>query len=136
MTFDPRASGVKILKTFSLAHTKVAGINGFACPSTTECVAVASFGDEVAFQPRTGRILGAGHRRIDRPAQLMTGLWCFTIHKCLATDTTGGALTFNPISPGHPARILVPHGPSLTGVACTPAGRCVAIDDGGNAYVR
>jgi hypothetical protein len=135
VTFKPGPASFAVIRTASLVGTPAYGINGFACPSTSECVAVDSFGEELAFAPRTGHVLNGGVRRIDSHADLMTGLACLSMHRCIATDWHGGTSTFDPTSPAR-SRTAIPFAANPEDVACTPTGRCVVVDDGGNAFVQ
>lgn len=110
-----------------------------ACPSTTRCTAVDNNGTMLTFQPRTGKRIARA--KIDKPVGLdapsgdsndeLDGIACPGTTFCVAVDTLGNVVTFNPGSRRTVTPNAIDTGHSLTGVACPSAARCVLVDSGG-----
>jgi hypothetical protein len=137
VTFNPRASGLKVLGRAPLYNRYgIAGINGLACPSLTECVVVAQFWEELAFRPVSGKPIAGGRKMLGRSVERgeLNGVSCSSAHECIAVDGSGAAVSFNPTSLHQPARPTILGAAGFTAVSCTPTGRCIAVDDAGNAF--
>jgi hypothetical protein len=135
VTFDPRPSGLKFLGRASFwERYGVSGMNGLSCPSRTECVAIAEV-DELAFHPTSGRAIAGGKTRIDAPSIALSDVACSSVHRCVAVEFGGGAVSFNPVSPSHRARTTISQAATFNAVSCAPGGRCVAVDVAGTAFV-
>lgn len=108
-----------------------------ACPTTTQCTAVGSGGEEATFNP--ARPTQGRHRRIDlrRNGQL-AAVACPSVSQCVTVDAGGAELTFDPASPGRPtptevdpsSKDLPPFVP--TAIACPSERQCTAVDNQGD----
>ena len=72
------------------------GLNGVACPSTTQCTAVDANGQQVTFNPNSP---GTPTPTTIDVSDLI-GVACPSAVQCTAVDGFGKAVTFNPTSPG------------------------------------
>jgi hypothetical protein len=114
-----------------------------ACPSRTQCTAIDNDGTMLTFSPLTGRRYAAA--KIDPAVGLdapsgdsndeLDGIACPSIRRCVAVDTLGNAVVFNPTSRRSLKAKLIDPGESLSAVACPGEGECVAVDSGGRALV-
>lgn len=132
-TFDPTSPGrprpVQMYTGASLVRV--------ACPTRSLCVAVGlepflfrpQLLDEVAFNPSSPQKPSV-HRVSYNPP---TALACPSRTECVAFDSSGAEITFNPTDPGtlpsSPNRQSI-RPPSL-GVACPSATQCIAVNDEG-----
>jgi hypothetical protein len=66
------------------------------------------------------------------PERSLHGVACLSTSECVAVDSQGRELTFNPGSPGTPQPVTIDHGEVLLAVACPSASQCTAVDLGGN----
>lgn len=124
-------------------HVEVgAALSAVSCPSAKQCTAVDNDGMMVSFQPLTGKRIAIA--KIDQPVGLdapsgdstdeLDGVSCASVTRCVAVDTLGNEVTFNPrAAHGSVLRALDP-GHSLTSVACHGATMCVTVDSVGRAW--
>ena len=110
-----------------------------ACPSSTQCTAVDDDGTMVTFQPRTGKRIALA--KIDPAVGLdaasgnsdneLDAITCHTTSGCVAVDTLGNLVRFNPRSDHRatPHKADPDHG--LTAVACPSSTLCVLGDSAG-----
>jgi hypothetical protein len=61
----------------------------------------------------------------------LAGVACPSGTECVAVDSEGREVTFNPASPGSPAATLLERGDAVNAVACPSSTECVAVDGGG-----
>jgi hypothetical protein len=114
-------------------------LTALACPTKTQCTALDNDGTMITFRPLTGKRVARA--RIDAKVGLdapsggssneLDGLACVSSTRCVAIDTLGDAVSFDPRT-GHavtPRVIDASH--ALTAIACPLAGACVATDDAG-----
>jgi hypothetical protein len=114
-------------------------LTALACPTRTQCTALDNDGTMITFQPLTGKRLARA--TIDAKVGLdaasggsdneLDGLACISSTRCVATDTLGDAVTFNPRSDRSATPKVIDAGYSLTAIACATGGACVAADDAG-----
>ena len=104
------------------------GLTGIACPSSGQCTAVDSHGDEVTFKPKA--VPAVTPNRVDRSA--LSGVACPTTAVCVAVDA-GGKLVEG--APGKPWSVVSLSGadPPLV-VACGSSSACVALDGDGHEF--
>jgi hypothetical protein len=134
-----------------LTHTRIrfdhvevgAALGGVSCPSGKQCTAVDNDGMMVSFQPLTGKRIAIA--KIDRPVGLdapsgdstdeLDAVSCVSVTRCVAVDTLGNVITFNPrATHGSVLRTLDP-GHALTSVSCHGATMCVTVDSAGRAWL-
>jgi len=135
LSFDPSSPGTPADTPIGLR-----GIQSMACASTVQCTFVDYYDrTEVMIDPTTGAKLSAAG--IDAVGYL-SGVACPAIGECVAVDTAGHEVTFNPMSPGTHPLVKVDHAPcrpvnryscELTSVTCPSATQCTAVDIGGRA---
>ena len=129
MTFDPTSPGTPTPIAIDAAGD---GLNGVACPSSSQCTAVDNFGREVTFNPTSP---GAPTPiEIAPPVNGATGVpgvACPSISQCTAVAVFGREVTFNPTSPGTPTPINIDGGNNLDAVACPSSSQCTAVDASG-----
>ncbi|MHB2023689.1 MAG: hypothetical protein ACYCO3_10215, partial [Mycobacteriales bacterium] len=103
-------------------------LNSISCSSTTSCMAVDSSGNVVSGSPSSTTAWTATD--IDSTTSL-SSISCPTSGSlCVATDTTGHALTWNGSTWSSPVLMPTQFGspPPLAGVSCAPSGAvCVAV---------
>ncbi|MFZ0386291.1 MAG: hypothetical protein WAL22_11530 [Solirubrobacteraceae bacterium] len=116
-------------------------LTGVACSSTTQCTAIDNDGVEITFQPRTGRQITA--TRIDASVGLdapsgdsdneLDDISCPRVTICVAVDSRGDAVAFNPRSKHSVKPTATDAGQTLTSISCPTVNRCVAVDANGRA---
>ena len=123
------------------------------CPTESLCLAASSAALEVTTNPLdpAPQWTAMNLPKIVIPATFgpafvpyISGLSCVSAQLCVAVDVQGGyAFVGNPADPNswtatkvdHSSPVPVLNPGSLTGVSCTPSGRCVAADGSGNVVV-
>jgi hypothetical protein len=102
-------------------------IDGVACPSVSECVAVDTGGDAVTFNPQApdGATLLPGV-----PPGALHGVTCPSATQCSAVGPgqggNGEAITFDPTAPGTPTVLTLP-GDAANAIACPATTQCTAV---------
>jgi hypothetical protein len=94
-----------------------------ACPSTSQCTAVDTQGQQVTFDPTE-----PGHpiaTTIDLDDAL-AGVACPTSSQCTAVDNEGKLVTFDPVEPAS-ATITDPSLDSIEAVACPSSSECIGV---------
>lgn len=134
-------------------------VNSIGCPSTWQCTAISSEGQEWTFNPSspgTPRpatvdsppMEGTGIG--EQPASLEEAIACPSMDHCTVLDSEGREVTFDPLSPGYPQPVTVDGydtveeaGSSSPGeegelsfgrvpLACPSAQQCTAVDYSGH----
>jgi hypothetical protein len=116
-------------------------LTGVACSSRTQCTAIDNDGVEITFQPLTGKQITAtsvdASVGLDAPSgdsdDELDDISCPSVTICVAVDTRGDAVAFNPRSKHSVKPTIVDAGQILTSISCPTAHRCVAVDAGGHA---
>ncbi len=136
VSYDPRTD--RILRKRIDVEVGEA-LTALACSSRTQCTATDNDGAMVTFDPLTGhRVLSATIDTkvgLDAPSgdsdNELDGIACHGASLCVAVDTLGNEVSFDPRS-RRGAR-LAPVDPSggLTAVSCPSQGRCVLTDSDG-----
>lgn len=104
------------------------GLAAVSCASTTFCVAVDVFGNELTYDGSTW----TSPAGIDSVGQQLTSVSCPTTTFCAAVDALGNALTSNARA-WTDATTIDPAGGSPTAVSCPTTTFCVAVDSAGDA---
>jgi hypothetical protein len=140
VSYNPRSAAL-IKRNISPEHGE--GLVALGCSSAAQCTAVDNFGTMGTFQPRTGRSIATA--KIDSPVGLdapsgdssdeLDGVACPTLTLCVAVDTLGNAVSFNPRSSHGRTPVAVDPGHALTAIACPSRRGCVAVDSAGRAFV-
>jgi hypothetical protein len=113
-----------------------------ACPRRSQCTATDNDGTATTFDPLTGhRMLSV---KIDTKVGLdaasgdsdneLDGVACRGTTVCVAVDTLGNVVTFNPRSRHGAHLYAIDPGSALTSVACPALGLCVLGDSSGRAW--
>jgi hypothetical protein len=110
------------------------------CPSTHQCAVVDSNGREVTFDPRSPGhpqpiTIDSGNTGEPNENELSFGqmpLACPSVQQCTAVDYEGHEVTFDPRTPGTPARVSVDSGARLRLLACPSSEQCTAADTTGH----
>ena len=112
-----------------------------ACPAKTQCTAVDNDGQMETFQPLTGKHIASA--TIDKPVGLdapsgdsdneLDAVACTSAKICIAVDTLGNAVTFNPRSRHSATPTAIDPGHALLAIACPSSKECVAVDSAGRA---
>ncbi len=105
------------------------GIVALSCATPSFCVGVDHYGDAYQFNGRRW----SGPRTIDPIAGLDT-VSCPTVDFCLAGDIDGHVVIYHDGTWSPPYTIDTNHDNGLM-VSCGSASLCVAVDDGGKAFV-
>jgi hypothetical protein len=123
------------------------------CPTDSLCLAASGAALEVTTDPvdAAPQWTAMNLPKIVIPATFgpalapnISGLSCVSAQPCVAVDIQGGyAFVGNPADPNSWTATKIDYSPpvpaldhgSLTGVSCTPSGRCVAVDGRGNVIV-
>ncbi len=116
-------------------------LTGSACSSKTQCTAVDNDGQQITFSPVTGKVITT--TAIDASVGLdaasgdsddeLDDVSCPATTLCVAVDTRGAAVAFNPRSKHSVKPTLIDTGHDLTSVSCPTTQRCVAVDGSGRA---
>ena len=111
-----------------LVHDVPGGsFSAVACPTTTRCAAVDTFGREVTYDPTAAAdtapyVLDSG--------QSYAAVTCPAATECVAVTTSGRVVTFDPLSPANATpRSLA--SPTVRGLACPSTTQCTLVDDAG-----
>jgi hypothetical protein len=105
-------------------------LDGIACSSTRQCVAVDTLGNAVVFNPTSSRSLTA--RSVDA-GQSLSAVACPGKSECVAVDSGGRALLGNPHTNTWTVERIATAS-ALLAVACVSPNECVASDNAGDAY--
>ncbi len=139
VTYDP--------STGQVAHSHIdvdanRALTALACPSTSQCTATDDDGTATSFDPLTGRRLT--RLTIDRGIGLDTrsggsdreldGIACDSTRACVAVDSRGDVVSFDPASPRGIKRDHVDNLAGLTAVACPTDGLCVLAGADGRVF--
>ena len=116
-------------------------LTGVACSSTTQCTAIDNDGVEITFQPLTGKQITAtgidASVGLDAPSgdsdNELDDISCPSVTLCVAVDTRGDAVAFNPRSKHSVKPTATDAGQILTSISCPTVHRCVAVDADGRA---
>jgi hypothetical protein len=138
VSYDP------LTATFIKRRIKVEkgeALTGVACSSRSQCTAIDDDGMEITFQPLTGKRITA--TSIDRSVghdapygdsdDELDDISCPSVTICVAVDTRGDAVAFNPRSKHSVKPTIVDPGQILTSISCPTTHRCVAVDAAGHA---
>jgi hypothetical protein len=138
VSYDP------LTATFIKRRIKVEkgeALTGVACSSRSQCTAIDNDGMEITFQPLTGKRITA--TSIDRSVGLdapsgdsydkLDDISCPSVTICVAVDTRGDAVAFNPRSKHSVKPTIADAGQILTSISCPTTHRCVAVDAAGHA---
>ncbi|MGO9750540.1 MAG: hypothetical protein ACLP22_03305 [Solirubrobacteraceae bacterium] len=119
-------------------------LDGVSCPSTTQCTAVEQglFGctsDEVTFDPASPGTPSTVAIDQVNPCPVvghfnpgpMLAVACPSTSQCVAVDSGGREVTFDPVSPGAPTPTTIDNGSGLNAVDCPSASECVTTDTAG-----
>jgi len=138
ITYDPRTATFIKRRIFVEEGEALTGV---ACSSPTQCTAVDNDGAQVTFQPLTGKQITA--TRIDASVGLdapsgdsdneLDDISCPSATLCVAVDTRGAAVAFNPRSKHAVKPTMIDTGHELTSISCPNTHRCVAVDGSGRA---
>jgi hypothetical protein len=104
-------------------------LNGIACPSAAECVAVNSVGSVITFNPKRPRPIT---RAVD--SHDLNGLACSSVTLCVAADRDGRVVYGKP-GAAHWTVSSVPGAQRLETIAYAGSHRFVVVDSSGSAYV-
>jgi hypothetical protein len=130
------------------------GVSTLYCPTQSLCLATSNATLETTSDPAdpSPRWTAADLAKVVFPANFgsgaapsISGVSCVSVQLCVAVDHEGGdAFEGNPSDPNSWTATKIDYSSllpasvdaaSLTGVSCTPSGRCVAIDSSGNVIV-
>ena len=117
-------------------------LTALACPTRTRCTATDNEGTAISFDPLTGdRLLTV---KIDAKVGLDTpgsdtgheldGIACAATQSCVAVDTLGDEVSFDPRSRQGAGLRKVDAVTGLTAVACPSEGRCVLTGADGRVF--
>jgi hypothetical protein len=139
VTYDP-VTGRIILRDVNIEQ--VEALTALACPTRSQCTATDNDGTMTTFDPLTGhRMLAA---KIDSKVGLdapsgdsdneLDGIACRGTAVCVAVDTLGNEISFDPRS-RHGAHLRsIDAGSALTAVSCPSLGLCVLGDSSGRVW--
>jgi hypothetical protein len=138
ITYNP-ASGTFIKRRFKVEEGEA--LTGSACSSKTQCTAVDNDGQQITFQPLTGKVITTtaidASVGLDAPSggsdDELDDVSCPGATLCVAVDTRGAAVAFNPRSKHSVKPTLIDTGHELTSVSCPTTKRCLAVDGSGRA---
>jgi hypothetical protein len=139
VTYNPKTG--KLIRRHVDPGADGGSLVALACFSTTQCTAVDNDGDMGTFQPRTGKQIASA--KIDVPVGLnapsgdssdqLSSIACPGATFCVAVDTLGNVVTFNPRSRANATPTTIDKGHQLNAIACPSTGRCVLVDSAGQA---
>lgn len=139
VTYNPRTG--RIMRR-SINVEKVEALTALACPSRSQCTATDNDGTIITFDPLTGRRLLSA--KIDKQVGLdapsgdsdyeLDGIACRGTRLCVAVDTLGNEVSFDPRSRRGGHLHVVAPGSALTSVACPTSTLCVLGDSSGRVW--
>ena len=123
ISYDP-ATGKFIKRRFKVEEGEA--LTGSACSSKTQCTAVDNDGQEITFQPLTGKVITRtaidASVGLDAPSgdsdDELDDVSCPGTTLCVAVDTRGAAVAFNPRSKHSVKPTLIDTGHGLTSISC------------------
>ncbi len=139
VTYDP-ANGRIVRRDINIEQ--VEALTALACPNRSQCTATDNDGTMITFDPLTGdRLLAAkidNRVGLDAPSgdsdNELDAIACRGTAVCVAADTLGNVISFNPRS-RHDAHLhAIDAGTALTSVACPSLGLCVLGDSSGRVW--
>jgi hypothetical protein len=139
VTYNPRTG--RIMR-HNINVEEVEAQTALACPSRSQCTSTDNDGTAITFDPLTGhRLLSV---KIDKPVGLdaasgdsdneLDGIACRGTRLCVAVDTLGNEVSFDPHSRRGGHLHAVAAGSALTSVACPTSGLCVLGDSSGRVW--
>ncbi len=139
VTYNPE-SGRTLRKSIRINGNE--RLTALACPSISQCTALDDDGAQISFNPATGRISSTA--KIDPVVGLddleqgdgydLDAVSCPTTRSCVAVDTLGGVITFNPLSSARSATRISFAGP-WNSISCRRTGQCVAVGNNGAVLI-
>ena len=139
LTYDP-ASGHVDRSAIHVSSGHV--LTGLGCPSSTQCTAVDNDGTQITFDPLTGRRLFAWH--IDHRVGLdlpsipydheLDGISCHSTTSCVAVDTRGDEVSFDPRSRRGVSLHRLDDFAGLTAADCPARRLCVLTGADGRVF--
>ncbi len=139
VTYDP-ATGHIALRRIDVEE--VEALTALACPTRARCTATDNDGTAISFDPLTGhRLLSVkidARVGLDAPSgdsdNELDGIACRGTRSCVAVDTLGDVVSFDPAS-RHGATVReVDTVAGLTAVACPTRGLCVLTGADGRVF--
>jgi hypothetical protein len=138
ISYDP-VTGTFIKRRIKVEEGEA--LTGSACSSKTQCTAIDNDGQEITFQPLTGKVITTtsidASVGLDAPSgdsdNELDDVSCPGVTLCVAIDTRGAAVAFNPRSKHSVKPTLIDTGNELTSISCPTTHRCVAVDGSGRA---
>ncbi|HTU30328.1 MAG TPA: hypothetical protein VMF07_13175 [Solirubrobacteraceae bacterium] len=139
VTYDPQTG--RIIRR-NINVEEVEALTALACPSRSQCTATDNDGTATSFDPLTGhRLLSV---KIDKPVGLdaasgdsdneLDGITCRGTRLCVAVDTLGNVVSFDPHSRRGGHLYAVAAGSALTSVVCPTRGLCMLADSSGRVW--
>ena len=139
VTYNPQTG--RIMRR-NINVEEVEAQTALACPSRSQCTATDNDGTAITFDPLTGhRLLSV---KIDKPVGLdapsgdsdyeLDGIACRGTRLCVAVDTLGNEVSFDPHSHRGGHLHAVAPGSALTAVACPTSALCVLGDSSGRVW--
>ena len=101
---------------------------GVACPTSSQCTAVDTDGQEVTFDPTAP---GTPTPITIDVAHQLNQVACPSSSQCTAIGQDGQEVTFDPTAPGIPTPTTILSGLSLGGLACPSSTQCTAVGQNG-----
>jgi hypothetical protein len=139
VTYDP-VTGRVIRRDINVEE--VEALTALACPTRAQCTATDNNGTMITFDPLAGRRLRSA--KIDRRVGLdapsgnsdneLDGIACRGTSVCVAVDTLGDVVAFDPRSRRGARLHAIDPGSALTAAACPSLGRCVLGDGSGRVW--
>ncbi|HEX5193313.1 MAG TPA: hypothetical protein VFW09_10955 [Solirubrobacteraceae bacterium] len=136
ITYDPRRQRF-IRRRIGVERGEA--LTGAACSARTQCTAIDNDGQALTFQPLTGKRIA--HAKIDASVGLdapsgdsdneLDAVSCPGRKLCVAVDTRGAAVAFDPRSGRSVKPTMIDPNHGLSSVSCPTVHRCVAVDDAG-----
>ncbi len=139
VTYNPQ-TGRTLIKSIRIDGNE--RLTALACPSASQCTALDDDGTQITFNPANGRILASGKIDsavgIDDPEQgvgyELDAVSCPGTRSCVAVDTLGNAIAFDPLSTTHSA-ITISFSEPWASISCRRTGQCVAVGAGGAVLI-
>lgn len=105
-------------------------LTAVACPSTSQCTAVDTSGQQVTFDPTSPGTPTPTNLGVGVDGYGLNGVACPSTNQCTAVGYEGQEVTFDPTSPGSPTPIKIDDDNyDLDKVACPSIAQCTAVDD-------
>ena len=130
----PASAAVSLTWSEPVTIDSSAVLRDVACPSSTQCTAIAGYGSVITFNPASpGKPKVAVVDSTATDVEDLDWIACPAATQCTASTYFGGEVTFNPTAPVAMAPVTIDDDIAigLSQLACPSQTQCTAVDGGG-----